>query len=321
VAAFYPKGMRLQTSARNKSFLPNLLLNVKIYLPTHNEFELVVKVLNTDTPTDSQLKNRYVINVEFIEPTPQFLQAMVEYILLCGVDVSPQELRREKLPMAAIEKSLSFFYATMQQDLDVISRLRQTCLFDELGVINSEGYSIQDEILVEEEENVGFDVYDDNSRQIICKMGRKPIACVRVIFNNKNRTKCEMVSAVEVIPETLWSKRFVEISRLAWEKEYRESDVFVNLVRHIIRIAVESGHTHILTSSPPALKQLYLKVGFQPLELEWKPEVAENKRKETPMLLDAKSILKGDLPIDKVVWNKIYAPVARHLGYTNTTKT
>lgn len=314
VTSFQASGMKLLTSARNKSFLPNLLLNLKIYLPIHMEFDLMVRVLSTETPSEEQQKNRYVVNVEFINPSQQFLQAMVEYVLFCGVDVSPLELRREKLPLSAIEKSLSFYYATLQQDLDIIMHLRATCLFDELGVINSEGFVVQDEELVENY-SFGFDTYDENSRQIICKMGKKPIACVRVIFNNKDRNKCEMASNVEVIPESLWTKRFVEISRLAWEKEYRESDVFVNLIRHIIRITVESGHSHILTSSPPALKQLYLKVGFQPLELTWKAEVDEKKKKESPMLLDAKNILKGDLIIDKFVWNKIYAPVARHLGY------
>lgn len=307
------EGMRLLTSARNKSFLPNLLVTMRVYLPIQGEFEVVVRILSTETPSDEESKNRYIVIVQFTNPNPIFLQAVSEYILFCGVDVTPQELRREKLPMAAIEKSLSFYYATIQNDMDIIKHLRETSMFDDNGVINSDGTEVKEQEL-SGNFNFGFDVFDQFSRQIICKMGKKPIACVRLIFNNKDRKKCEMSTFVQSLPEWLWTRRFVEISRLAWEKEYRESDVFINLVRNIIRITVESGHTHILTSSPPALKNLYLKVGFQPLQLSWKLDLDVSKLKETPLLLDAKNILKGDLIIDKLVWAKIYGPVAKHLG-------
>jgi predicted GNAT family N-acyltransferase len=313
ISAFNASGMKLITSARNKSFLPNLILHLKMYLPIQGEFEVLVRVLHTETPTEESLQNRYIVLVEYVNPTQQFLQAMVEYILFCGVDVSPQELRREKLPMSAIEKSLTFYYASIQFDSAVLSHMRETCMFDELGVINSEGYAVQNEAILEHDGSQ-FDIYDDSSRQIVCKLGKKPIACVRVIYNDKDRKKCELANFVQAIPEWVWARRFVEISRLAWEKEYRESDVFVNLIRHIIRIAVESGHSHIVTSAPRALKQLYLKVGFQVLNLQWKEDVDAKKRFETPMILDAKNILHGDLIIDKFVWNKIYAPVAKHLG-------
>ncbi len=313
VIGFSAEGLRLVTSARNKSFLPDLLLNLKVYLPVQGEFDLAVKVLTTENPSTEQAKNRYIVVVKFENPSIQFMQAMVEYILFCGVDASPLELRREKLPVTVIEKSLSFYYGTTQADLDIILKLRQTCLFDDRGVINSDTITEQQDALVENY-SLGFDSFDESSRQIICKMGRKPISCVRIIFNNKDRNKCEIASAVEAIPDWLWGKRFIEISRLAWEKEYRESDVFINLSRHIIRIALESGHSHLLTSAPAALKQLYLKIGFQPLPLVWKKDVEESRKKEYPMLLDAKSILKGDYILDKAVWNKIYAPVAKHLG-------
>ena len=52
-------------------------------------------------------------------------------------------------------------------------------------------------------------------------------------------------------------------------------------------------------------KDLYLKVGFLPIKLNWKPEFAVQKEKESTLLLDAKGILTGEVVIEKFIWNKI----------------
>ena len=74
VCAFNATGMKLVTSARNKSFLPNLILNLKLYLPVQGEFEIYVRVLTTESPTEESLKDRYVVLVEYVNPSQQFLQ-------------------------------------------------------------------------------------------------------------------------------------------------------------------------------------------------------------------------------------------------------
>ncbi|WP_186645825.1 hypothetical protein [Fluviispira vulneris] len=314
VTSFYANGMLLVTSARNKTLIPNLPLSLKMYLPFQGEFEVHTKIIETKSSTETNLVDRYTVNVEFTHKNNAFMQMMVEYILFCGVEVTPQELRNEKLPVAIIEKSLSFSYAA-EDEIPIIMDLRKKSLFEEVE-ISTEAFIQIGDTLVENPYGGLQDKFDEFSRQVVCKVGRKAVAALRIIFNNKDKNHCEMATYIINMPEWLWSKKFVEISRFAWEKDYRESDIFINMIRHVVRIVIESGHTHILTSAPIALKQLYMRVGFQPVQLAWKSDVSEKKTKETPLILDAKGILANDVVIDKFIWNKIYSPIAKHLGFT-----
>ncbi|KAB8031881.1 GNAT family N-acyltransferase [Fluviispira multicolorata] len=314
VISFYANGMYLVTSARNKTLIPNLPLTLKMYLPFQGEFEVHIKIINTESSNTTNLIDRYAVNVEFTNINNAFMQMMVEYILFCGVDVTPQELRNEKLPVSIIEKSLTFYYAS-EDETAKIMELRKTSLFEEIE-ISTEAFIKVGDTLVENPYGGLQDKFDTFSRHVICKVGKKAVATLRIIFNNKDKSRCEIASYIINMPDWLWSKKFVEISRFAWEKDYRESDIFINMIRHVVRIVLESGHTHILTSAPVALKQLYMRVGFQPVQLAWKSETNEKKSKETPLMLDAKGILSKEVVIDKFIWNKIYSTIAKHLGFS-----
>ncbi|APJ03167.1 hypothetical protein [Silvanigrella aquatica] len=291
------KGMTLFTSARNKTLLPNLQLQLKVSIPTCDEFLINITVTSVNF-NKSNDKDKYSVDVKFENPNSRFLQVMVEYILFSGVEVTPKELRNDNLPVDIIENSLTYFYAKDPPELEKVMILRQNSLFDE-GIHNIDNVK---------------DKYDDYSRQLVCKVGRKSIACIRIIFNNKDKNKSEINSFIDEIPEWIWNKKFVEISKFAWDKEFRESDVFINMIRQIVRIVIESGHTHIFTSAPPLLKDLYLKVGFLPIKLNWKSNFVSQKDKESTLLLDAKGILTGEVVIEKFIWNKIYSRVAKYLG-------
>ena len=90
------------------------------------------------------------------------------------------------------------------------------------------------------------------------------------------------------------------------------------MIRQIVRIVIESGHTHIIANAPEPLKPLYTKVGFIALNYQWKEEFEESKAKESLLILDAKGILTGEVLIEKFIWNKIYSRVSHYLGLANT---
>lgn len=312
----HSKGMTLITSARNKTLIPNVEIQLKVSIPACDEFLVNVKVIQTQYSNKSEFKDRYFVDVEFEKQNSKFLQIMVEYILFCGVEVTPKELRKDNLPVDIIENSLTYYYAKEAYDMKKVIQLRKSSLFEDIPKDTSAITQVGD-TLVENPDGNFTDIYDSYSRQILCKVGKKSVACIRIVFNNKDKKKSEIISYIESMPEWLWSKKYVEISRFAWDKDYRESDVFINMIRHIVRIVIESGNTHILTSSPEALKQLYLKVGFQPINVTWKSDVRERKSKESALLLDARGILTGDVIIEKFVWNKVYSRISKYLGLSN----
>ena len=312
----HSQGMTLITSARNKTLIPNLEIQLKVSIPTCDEFLVNVKVVQTQFSNKGNEKDRYIVDVEFENQNSKFLQVMVEYILFCGVEVTPKELRKDNLPVDIIENSLTYFYAKEPQDMEKVIQLRKSSLFEEVPK-DAPTFTQVGDTLVENPDANFKDNYDSYSRQVLCKVGKRPVACIRIIFNNKDKNKSEIISYIDSMPEWLWSKKYVEISRFAWDKDYRESDVFINMIRHVVRIVIESGNTHILTSSPEALKQLYLKVGFQPINITWKQDVSESKSKESPLLLDAKGILTGEVIIEKFVWNKVYSRISKYLGLSN----
>jgi PilZ domain len=312
----HSQGMTLITSARNKTLIPNLEIQLKVSIPTCDEFLVNVKVVQAQYPNKSGEKDRYLVDVEFENQNSKFLQVMVEYILFCGVEVTPKELRKDNLPVDIIENSLTYYYAKEAHDMEKVIQLRKSSLFEDIPK-DASAFTQVGDTLVESPDGNFKDIYDSYSRQILCKVGKRHVACIRIIFNNKDKNKSEIISYIDSMPEWLWSKKYVEISRFAWDKDYRESDVFINMIRHVVRIVIESGNTHILTSSPEALKQLYLKVGFQPINITWKSDVSESKSEESPLLLDAKGILTGEVIIEKFVWNKVYSRISKYLGLSN----
>lgn len=311
IKSLHSNGMVLLTSARNKTLLPNLEMELKVSIPALDEFIVTTKIAQVVFSNKQHEKDKYYVHVNFENKNSKFLQVFVEYILFCGVEVTPKELRDNNLPVDIIEHSLSHYYAMDKLDLEKVYELRKLALFEEIPNIISENIAENEK---KEQENPYRDKFDDFSRQIICKVGKKPVACLRIVFNHHEKEKCELNEFCEEIPEWLWNKNFVEVSRFAWDKEYRESDVFINMIRQVVRIVIESSHTHVVTSAPEPLKPLFLKVGFQALDIPWKKNYKESKSKETLLFLDAKGILSGDIVIEKFIWNKIYYRVANYLG-------
>ncbi|KAB8039618.1 hypothetical protein GCL60_04995 [Silvanigrella paludirubra] len=306
IKSIHSTGMILMTSARNKTLIPNLELQLKVSIPAGDEFFVNVKIEQTINSNKPSEKDKYYVHVKFENTNSKFLQVMVEYILFCGVEVTPKELRENNLPVDIIENSLSYYYALDKFDMEKVIQLRKIGLFETIKTDtenNDESYK---------------DIYDNYSRQVLCKVGKKPVACIRIIYNLRDKNKTEMNQFVNEVPEWLWSKKFVEISKFAWDKEYRESDVFINMIRQIVRIVIESGHTHIIANAPEPLKPLYTKVGFIALNYQWKEEFEESKAKESLLILDAKGILTGEVLIEKFIWNKIYSRVSHYLGLANT---
>ncbi len=313
IKSLHSNGMVLMTSARNKTLLPNLELQLKVSIPALDEFIVNTKIAQVLNSNKQNEKDKYYVHVNFETKNSKFLQVFVEYILFCGVEVTPKELRDNNLPVDIIENSLSHYYAMDKFDMEKVYQLRKIGLFEEIPKIISNEIAENEK---NENNNPYKDKFDDFSRQIICKVGKKPIACLRIIFNNHDKEKSELNEFAEAIPDWLWTKKYVEVSRFAWDKDYRESDVFINLIRQVVKIVIESGHTHVVTSAPEPLKPLFIKVGFQLLNVPWKKQYSEIKGKETLLFLDAKGILSGEIPIEKFIWNKIYSRVANYLGIT-----
>ncbi|WP_338637096.1 hypothetical protein [Spirobacillus cienkowskii] len=301
---FHANGMTLITSARNKTLFPNLKTQIKITIPTSEEFLIDVKILKIEISSKSNENTRYHVEVQFESVNTRFLQIMVEYILFCGVEVTPKELRDDNFPVEIIENSLSYFYAIEANEIEKVLLLRQNSLFQKTPNSSDNNNSL----------NSYKDEFDTFARQLVCKVGKRPVACIRIIFNNKNKKKCELNNYIDTIPESIWSKNFVEISKFSWEKDFRESDIFINMIRQIVRIVIQSNHTHILTSVPESLKSLFTKVGFQPLQLSWNENIRDEKKLETILMLDVKGIISGEIIIDKFIWNKVYYKIFKHLG-------
>lgn len=314
IKSIHANGMTLITSARNKTLLSNIDLQLNVSIPTCGDFLVNVQIFSVQFYNKSTAKDRYIVEVIFDKNSSKFLQVMVEYILFCGVEVTPLELRQDNLPVNIIENSLTYYYAIEAYDMEKVIQLRKNSLIE----FSSKDRKDNTEVNLSEKYTDKFDSY---SRQVLCKVGKRAVACIRLIFNNKDKNKSEIYSYVEKIPDWLWSIRFVEISKFSWDRDYRESDIFINMIRHIVRIVIESGNTHLLTTSPEALVPLYLKVGFQPLEMNWKKNIPESKTFEKPLLLDAKGILSGEIIMDKFLWNKIYSRIANYLGLNPNLKT
>ena len=160
------------------------------------------------------------------------------------------------------------------------------------------------------------DKFDSEAIHIMFKIGRTKFAGIRLIFSQKDQSKSEISDYADSLPDWLWMRKFVEISKFAYNDEYFENDVFINIIKYIVKTTVQTGYVYIIATASPMLEPLYAKIGFQPLTLKWKKEIDSEIQNYTPMILDTKSVLRGEYMIEKCVWDQVYGPVAEFIDKT-----
>jgi GNAT superfamily N-acetyltransferase len=68
------------------------------------------------------------------------------------------------------------------------------------------------------------------------------------------------------VPQWLWDAGFVEGGAGATHPDFQRAGLYVPLMQHLFRVAVQSGHRYVLGACPDELVAMYADMGFDVLE-------------------------------------------------------
>jgi GNAT superfamily N-acetyltransferase len=109
--------------------------------------------------------------------------------------------------------------------------------------------------------------YDAHSRHLTCRFGGRIVGYVRAIFVDGDPARSEYVSVGgHEVPQWLWDAGFLEAGAGAVHPDFQRGGVYVPLMQHAFRVAVQDGHRYVLAACLDDLVAMFKEVGFEVLE-------------------------------------------------------
>lgn len=244
-------GMTLRTTHANPPLLPRAELDFELHLAS-------IAVGNgrgrlTSVRRD-EANGGFMVGVAWVDPPRELLNALSRYLLAGDDTLTPATLRAGGLTVRGVERAVSYDYATSDADYDEILALR-------LQAHQAEGHlesaSIADL----------RSPFDAHSRHLTCRFGGRIVGYLRVIFVDRDPARSQYVSlGGHEVPQWLWDAGFVEGGAGATHPDFQRAGLYVPLMQHLFRVAVQSGHRYVLGACPDELLQMYRDMGFEVLE-------------------------------------------------------
>jgi GNAT superfamily N-acetyltransferase len=244
-------GMTLRTTHANPPLLPRAELDFELHLASiavETGRGRVTSVRRDDAD------GGFEVGVAWIDPPRDLLNALSRYLLAGDQTLTPAALRAGGLTVRGVERAVTYDYATSSADYDQILALR-------LHAHQAEGHlgsaSIADL----------RSPFDAHSRHLTCRFGGRIVGYVRVIFVDGDPSRSQYVSlGGHEVPRWLWDAGFVEGGAGATHPDFQRAGLYVPLMQHLFRVAVQSGHRYVLGACPDELLGMYRDMGFEVLE-------------------------------------------------------
>jgi GNAT superfamily N-acetyltransferase len=191
------------------------------------------------------------IDVAWVDPPPRLLS---RFLLAGDESLTPAALRAAGLPVGSVADRVTYEYAGSAGDLREILALR-------LRAHQAEGHMAR---------GTAADLrspFDSHSRHLACRFGGRIVGYVRVIFVDGAPERSQYVSwGGHEVPRWLWDAGFVEAGAGAVHPDFQRAGLFVPLMQHAYRVAVQSGHRYVLGACDDDLLAMYREMGFEHLE-------------------------------------------------------
>ena len=238
-------GMGVRFTGTDLLLVPGMRKMVSFQIPGEEKIELETEIKHVRTEADSTIR----AGLELLGDLKKMQRSCGSYLVSSGRgEVSFADVRDAGFDLDGVRRLLEVKYPDREQEYDQISALRRTMLGN---------------TKVASENNSLFDRFDKHSRQIICKVGDRVVATVRVVFNDGDREKVEHLSYGAEIPNEFFDAGFVECSRLIVHPEFRGDEVLWTLMEEIGRVTLTSGYRYIVQSCSEVLFPLYERFGFR----------------------------------------------------------
>ncbi|MFO0676138.1 MAG: PilZ domain-containing protein [Polyangiaceae bacterium] len=244
-------GMTVATSLRNKGLIRGLELTFSVTLPLIGVFEVRGKIASIRRASSS---NEYRLGIRFVDAPKTFVRAVSEYLMLGDKRLTPARLRKGGFEVGSVERAVSYDYASTPADYEAVLELR-------LRAHQAEGRL---ENLTTADMASSFDAH---ARHLTCRFGGRVVGYVRVIYVDGSPSRSQYVSkGGHEVPEWLWKAGFVEAGAGAMDPEFQRAGLFVPMMQHAVRVALQSGYRYMLGACSDELLAMYQDMGFTHVE-------------------------------------------------------
>ena len=197
---------------------------------------------------------RDAAGVEWIDPSRELAKAIARHLLAGDESLTPARLRADGLAVGGIEHAFTYDCASSAADMREILGLR---LLAHQAEGHLGGATVDDM----------RSPYDAHSRHLTCRFGDRIVGYVRAIFVDGDPARSQYVSlGGHEVPQWLWDAGFLEAGAGAMHPDFQRGGLYVPLMQHAYRVAVQSGHRYVLGACPDGLLKMYGEMGFEVLE-------------------------------------------------------
>jgi hypothetical protein len=244
-------GMTLRTTRANPPLLPRAELDFELHLASVAAEKARGRL--TSVRRDDA-NGGFEVGVAWIDPPRELLSALSRYLLAGDDSLTPASLRAGGLTVRGVERAVTYDYATSSADYEEILALR-------LHAHQAEGHL--DNTSIADLRSP----FDAHSRHLTCRFGGRIVGYVRVIFVDGDPARSQYVAlGGHEVPQWLWDAGFVEGGAGATHPDFQRAGLYVPLMQHMFRVAVQSGHRFVLGACPDELLGMYRDMGFEVLE-------------------------------------------------------
>ncbi len=251
VAEISAGGLTLATSIRNKNVVPGMELEVTVMLPVAGALSARLRIASISCEAgDDELR----VGAAWVGASRQLLEAMSEYLLLGHKDLSPSRLRAGGFSVGSVEHAITYDYASSASDYDDVLGLRLRAHQAEGRLLNASKRDMVSR-------------YDEHSRHLAGRFGGRVVAYLRLIYVEGDKERSQYVSeGGHEIPDWLWKAGFVEGGAGATDPEFQRAGIYLSLMQHAVRVAMQSGHRFLLGACGDDVLPMYQSMGFSILE-------------------------------------------------------
>ena len=197
---------------------------------------------------------RPYIGIDWVDADPATHGALSDYLLATDATLTPARLRATGLAVGSVEQAVTYDYATTPRDREEVLALR-------LRAHQAQGHLEAAQVADLRSP------FDAHSRHLTCRFGGRIVGYVRVIFVDGVPAKSQYVSwGGHEVPQWLWNAGFVEAGAGAMDPEFQKAGLFVPLMAHAVRVAIQSGHRYVLGACDDDLLGMSRGMGFTVLE-------------------------------------------------------
>jgi predicted GNAT family N-acyltransferase len=298
ISDFSSNGMQILTSLRNKTLVKGMVIDCTISLPMVGQTHLNFRIVNARTVVANG-KEQLSLGCEYLDPRPDVLSAIGQYTLQFSEGADVVDLKKSGLKVISAAKAMTFGFVKSQNEYEDVLKLRHKA-YSEAGKIDQtvDHFSTAD-------------IFDSRSRIITARFDKELVGSVRLMFHGADDTM-EHEQFVQ-FPNSFPAKHeIVEVTRVCTEAKFRSSDLFLQLMKQMALLIVQSKRRYMLGSATEKLIPAYVKLGFERTGIKYSHADLGNEEHEI-LLADIPLLLTGK-GISLATWSSVYADVADYLA-------